>query len=191
MSPQRTRSRKQSNKRKQAKRSSETRSSEHPPKRSRRRNASQESERIRTLDALNLYRQGKAKTVSTAARMAHTNLKAMWRWVPRAIGKDPRTGRLRIKATDRYSERVEIVTDDGALVVTARGSRQRQLAGQHRATYMDVVQNKKPASALEEFRGKKIGGHELLSDYSRLLTLAKAGVLGKLDALYVNAGGGR
>ena len=83
------------------------------------------------------------------------------------------------------------MTDAGALVVTARGSRQRQLAGQHRATYMDVVQNKKPASALEEFRGKKVGGHELLSDYARLAILAKAGVLGQLDTLYVSAGGGR
>jgi hypothetical protein len=83
------------------------------------------------------------------------------------------------------------MTDAGALVVTARGSRQRQLAGQHRATYMDVAQNKKPASALEAFRGKKVGGHELLSDYERLRMLAKAGVLGQLDTLYVSAGGGR
>ena len=143
------------------------------------------------FDAANLFRQGKTKTVSGAARMAGTNLQAMRRWIPRAIEKDPSTGRLRVKASDRYSERVEILTDSGALVVTARGSRQRQLAGQHRATYMAVVENKKPASALDEFRGKKVGGRELLSDYERLKTFAKAGILGKLDALYVSAGGGR
>src|SRR5438874_3783982 len=77
MSPEKSRSRKQSNKRQQAKRSLGTRSNGHQSK-----HASHESERIRTLDALNLYRQGKAKTVSAAARMAETNLKAMWRWVP-------------------------------------------------------------------------------------------------------------
>jgi hypothetical protein len=115
----------------------------------------------------------------------------MWRWIPDAIEKDRRTGRLRIKATDRYSEKVEILADAGALVVTARGSRQRQLAGQHRATYTAVVEGKKPSSALEQFRGKKVGGHELLSDYERLRMLAKAGVLGQLDTLYVSAGGGR
>ena len=148
-------------------------------------------ERIKCLDALNLYRQGKAKTVSAAAHMAKTSLKAMRRWVPLAIDKDSRTGRLRVKASDRYSEKVEILTYSGALVATARGSRERQLAGQHRATYMAIAEKTKPASALEEFRGKKVGGHELLSDYQRLIVLAKAGVLGKLDALYVSAGGGR
>jgi hypothetical protein len=56
---------------------------------------------------------------------------------------------------------------------------------------MDVVNRKKPASALEQFRGRKVGGHQLLSDYARLVTLAKAGVLGQLDTLYVSAGGGR
>src|SRR5215469_2728474 len=169
---------KQSSPRKKAKSSSRSRSNEHRSKRSRLLSASQRSERIRTFDAANLYRQGKAKTVSEAARMADTSLKAMWRLIPDAIEKDPRTGRLRIKATDPYSEKVEILTDAGVLVVTARGSRQRQFAGQHRATYMDVVRAKKPASALEQFRGKKVGGHELLSDYERLRTLAQAGVLG-------------
>src|SRR6266852_2154066 len=61
-----------------------------PPKRSRRLSPSQESERVRALDAANLYRQGKAKTVSAAARMAGNNLNAMWRWVPLTIEKDPR-----------------------------------------------------------------------------------------------------
>jgi hypothetical protein len=174
------------------------RSTNHAPKRatkharhSRRRTASQESERQRTFDAANLYRNGRAKTVSDAARMAGTNVKALWRWIPSAIEKDPRTGRLRVKASDRYSDKVEILTYSGALVVTAHGSRERTRAGQHRATCFAIVHKKKPASALEEFSGQKVGGHELLSDYERLRTLAKAGVLGKLDELYVSVGGGR
>ncbi len=161
------------------------------PKHSRRISAKRRNGRVRELDAANIYRQGKAKTVSAAARAAGTTLKAIWELIPLAIEKDPRTGRLRFKANDPYSEKVEILTDEGALVVTARGSRQRQIAGQHRATYMEVVRGKRPASALEQFRGKKVGGHELLSDYSRLVTLAKAGVLGQLDSLYVSPGGGR
>lgn len=82
--------------------------------------------------------------------------------------------------------RVKILTDAGALVVTARGSRQRQLAGQHRATYMRVLANEEPVSALEQFRGKKVGGHELISDYSRLVTLGQAGYVGQIDSLYVS-----
>jgi hypothetical protein len=76
-------------------------------------------------------------------------------------------------------------------VATAHGSRQRELAGQHRATFMRVLAGKESPSALEQFRDKRVGGHELLSDYTRLVTFAKAGVLGQLDALYVSAGGGR
>ena len=74
----------------------------------RRRSGKQEGERVQAFDAANLFRQGKAKSVSNAARMAGTNLNALWRWIPGASEKDPRTGRLRIKASDRYSEKVEI-----------------------------------------------------------------------------------
>lgn len=115
----------------------------------------------------------------------------MWELVPSAIGRDENTGRFKVKASDRYSAQVEILTDQGALIATARGSRQRDLAGQHRATYMRILAGKESPSALEQFRGKKVGGHELLSDYARISELAQAGVLGQLDTLYVSVGGGR
>jgi hypothetical protein len=150
-----------------------------------------QDQRSRVFDALNLYRQGKAKSVSAAARTAGTTPNAMWEWVPRAISKDPRSGRLHIKPTDPYSASVQILTDAGAVTASARGSRQRELAGRHRATVMRVLAGKEPATALDEYRGKKIGGHALISDYTRLTTLAQAGVLGQLDALYVSPDGGR
>jgi len=78
------------------------------------------------------------------------------------------------------------MTDSGPLVVTAHGSRQRELAGRHRATYMQVLRGKEPASALEQFRGKKVGGHELISDFDQLSVLAQAGVVDQLDSLYVS-----
>lgn len=70
--------------------------------------------------------------------------------------------------------------------MTARGSRQRDLAGRHRAIYRQVVRNEKPPSALQEFRSKKVGDHELISDFEKLSILAQAGVLGRLDTLYVS-----
>ena len=162
-----------------------------PTRRSRSLTPRQQEERLKCLAAINRVRRGESKTVSAAARAEGTTVRAIRALVPAATSQNRRGGRIHVKPSDRYSEKVEILTDAGTLVVTARGSHQRQLAGQHRATYMDVVQNKKPPSALEQFRGEKVGGHELLSDYARLLTLAKAGVLGQLDALYVSAGGGR
>lgn len=73
----------------------------------------------------------------------------------------------------------------------ARGSRERDLAGRHRATAIAVLDRKKPPSALDEFRGKKIGADELVSDFDQLLTLEQAGRLGQLDALYVSPGTSR
>jgi hypothetical protein len=95
-------------------------------------------------------------------------------------------GRIRVKPTDRYSAEVQVLTGEGTLTVTARGSRQRELAGRHRATVIRVLRGTDPPSALEQFRGKKVGGYALISDYGQLSSLAHAGVLGQLDTLYVS-----
>jgi hypothetical protein len=118
--------------------------------------------------------------------MARTTLKTLKESVPRAISQDRPGGRIHIKATDPYSAPVEVLTESGAVVATARGYRQRQLAGQHRATVFRVARGQEPPSALEQYRGKKVGGYELLSDYEQLSSLARAGVLGQLDTLYVS-----
>ncbi|MBI3476601.1 MAG: hypothetical protein HY010_12785 [Acidobacteria bacterium] len=110
----------------------------------------------------------------------------MRKLVPNALIQDRPGGRIRVKASDRYSATVQILTDRGALSVNARGSRERELAGQHRATYLRVLQGKEPPSALGQYRGKKIGGHELISDYELLLSLGQAGDVGQLDTLYVS-----
>ena len=144
------------------------------------------TQKNRAFDALNLYRHGKAKSPSAAARQAGTTLKKLWQLTPSALTKDRRTGRLRIKATDPYSAKVQILTEGGAITATARGSRQREVAGRHRATVVRVLAGDEPVIALAEYRGKKVGGHELISDYSRLTTLAQAGVLGQLENLYVS-----
>jgi hypothetical protein len=153
--------------------------------------ARQQGEKVRGLAAINRYRRGEAKSVSAAARAERTTIRTIRTLLPDALIQDRPGGRIRVKPTDRYSAKVQILTRDGTLIATARGSRQRELAGRHRATYMRVLENKELASALEQYRGKKVGGHELISDYTRLTTLAQAGVLGQLDTLYVSPGGGR
>ena len=146
----------------------------------------QQDERILCLAAINRYRRGEAKSVSAAARAEGTTLRAIRRLVPAAIAQDRPGSRIRVKPSDRYSAKVQILTNQGALSVTARGSRQRELAGRHRATYLAVLQHKKPPSALKQYRGKKIGGHELISDYELLLSFGRAGDVGQLDTLYVS-----
>lgn len=143
-------------------------------------------EKVRCLAAINRCRRGEAKSVSAAASAEKTTVREIRRLVPGAITQDRRGGRIRVKPSDRYSARVEIMTNQGPLVTTARGSRQRELAGRHRATFMRVLQGQEPPSALEQYRGKRVGGYELISDYELLSSFAEAGVLGQLDTLYVS-----
>jgi hypothetical protein len=151
-----------------------------------RRSKLQTEKRLRSFEALSLWRSGKAKSASAAVDRAGITLVALRDEVPAAIAQDRPGGRIRIKASDRYSAKVQILTDEGAITTTARGSRQRELAGQHRATYTRVLQGVEPKTALERYRGKKVGGHELLSDYEQLRLFARAGILGQLDPLYVS-----
>lgn len=154
--------------------------------RTRRLTARQQAETVRVFAALNRVRRREAKSPTEAARAEGTTLRAMRRVVPDALVQDRPGGRIRVKKSDRYSAKVEVMTTEGARVVTARGSRQRELAGQHRATFLRVLQGKEPPSALEQYRGKKVGGHELLSDYELLRTFAQAGDVGQLESLYVS-----
>ena len=103
-----------------------------------------------------------------------------------ALVQDRTGGRIHVRASDRYSARVQITTIEGPLDVTARGSRERELAGRHRAAIIGVQRNLQPASVLLDFRGETVGGHELLADFEQLSTQAHAGVLPQLDSLYVS-----
>lgn len=157
-----------------------------PTQRSRFLTPRQQEERVKCLAAINRVRRGNAKTLSAAVRAEGTTVRAIRALVPAAISQGRRGGRIHVKPSDRYSAKVQILANEGALTTTARGSRERDLAGQHRATFMRVLQGLEPKSALERYRGKKVGGHELVSDYAQLVLLAKAGVVGQLEPLYMS-----
>ena len=72
-----------------------------------------------------------------------------------------------------------IITASGPLVVTAYGSRERDLAGLYRAVVIRVLSGKDPASSLRQFRGKTVGGQNLVSNFNQLQGLVLAGVLGE------------
>jgi hypothetical protein len=156
-------------------------------KRMSRRNISrQQEERMRGFAAINRYRRGEAKSLSAAARAEGTTVEAIRALLPKAITQDEPGGRIGVRPSDRYSATVQILTNEGALSVTARGSRERELAGQHRATVIRVLRGQESPSALEQYRGKTVGGHELISDFDLLSTFAQAGIVDQLDSLYVS-----
>ena len=146
----------------------------------------QQDERVRALAAINRYRRREASSLSAAADVEGTTVETIRSWFPDAITQDEPGGPIGVKPSDRYSARVQILTNEGALSVTARGSRQRELAGRHRATVLRVLRGQEFPSALEEYRGKTIGGHELVSDFESLSVLAQADAIGQLGPLYVS-----
>jgi hypothetical protein len=145
----------------------------------------QEEALVRAFGAINRFKKGKSKTLSAAAIAEHTTVKTIKQLLPTALVQDRPGGPIRAKAADPYSARVEIITSDGPLVVTARGSRERELAGRHRATVLRVLRNDEPASALDQFRGKSVGGHALITDIKDLSEPAHGGALDQLASLYV------
>jgi hypothetical protein len=146
----------------------------------------QQDERVRGLAAINRYRRGEASSLSAAARAEGTTVDAIRNWFPDAITQDDRGGRIGVKPSDRYSAKVQILANEGALSVMARGSRERELAGRHRATVLRVLRGQEPPSALEQYRGKTVGGHELVSDFELLSALAQADAVGQLGSLYAS-----
>jgi hypothetical protein len=140
--------------------------------------------KLRALAAINRVRRGEAKSLTQAALAEGTTVKSIKVILPAAVMQGGPGGRIRVKAGDPYSAPVEIITNSGVIVVSARGSRQRQLAGRHHSVAVKVLEDKLPPSALEQFRDKKIGGYVLLSDADRLFELLKGGELSQLDAVY-------
>jgi hypothetical protein len=146
----------------------------------------QQEAKVRGFAAINRVRRGQSKTLSAAARAEHTTVRSIRQHLPAALMQGRPGRRIRVKAGDPYSQLVGIITDSGLLDAKARGSRQRLLAGRHRSVVNKVLEGELPPNALDQFRGVQVGGHELLSDADRLFTLATAGVLSQLDALYVS-----
>src|SRR5438270_6512064 len=117
------------------------------PQRSRRPSLSQQEERVLCFAAINRYRRGESKSLSAAARAEGTTVDAIRALLPEAITQDEPGGRIGVKPSDRYSAKVQVLTREGALSITARGSRERELAGRHRATVIRVLRGQEPPSA--------------------------------------------
>ena len=140
---------------------------------------------LRDLSAINDVRKGKSPNLPAAARKYDTTVDGIQRRHPKAVFQDRPGGRIQVRPSDPYEALVEIITDTGPVVVTARGSHERELAGQHRAVVMRVIRGDEPDSALRKFRGKTVGGVKLLSSPFRLSTLTESDSLGQLESLYV------
>jgi hypothetical protein len=93
-----------------------------------------------------------------------------------------REQRTQPKKADRRRRRMLIPTTRGAIPVTIHGSKQASQLGR----YMSAVGNylrSGNTDALEEFEGRRLAGHRLITDPDTLSSLARAGAL-QLDEIY-------
>jgi hypothetical protein len=95
---------------------------------------------------------------------------------------------------DRLPRRMLLLDDKGRRPGLVRGSKAASLLGRYNAALSKFFSaNKKYAgneSLLKPFRGKRVGGLELLTDPKKLLELAEAGELRFGDDLYAAPSGG-
>jgi hypothetical protein len=141
--------------------------------------------RVRDLNAINDFRKRKSPSLPAAARKRGTTVDGIQRRFPKAVFQARLGGKIRVRGSDPYQALVKIIADTGPVVVTAHGSRERELAGQHRAVVTRVIRGDEPDSSLKQFRGKTVGGTKLLSSPFRLSTLTESDSLGQLESLYV------
>jgi hypothetical protein len=145
-------------------------------------------EDIFALAAINRARREESGYLTSAIAQAEgTTLAFVRRRFPKALFPSRSVERLRVRPADPYPALVEILSESGeALVVTANGSVERELAGRHRAAWLSVLDNRAQASILRQFRGETVGGVKLLWNRETLFDLARGGVVDELDALYIS-----
>ena len=151
------------------------------------RESAQRDEVIQAFAAINKARRGRGYITTDDARAEGTTLGFIKRRLPKAIFPTTSGERLHVSPTDPYSHLVEILADTGeARIVTAYGSSERRLAGQHRAACIGVLANTVRGSILKKFRNKTVGGVNLLWDAETLFQSARGGALDDLGDLYVS-----
>jgi DNA-binding CsgD family transcriptional regulator len=136
--------------------------------------------RNRAFHALNAIRHG--ASLSEAAKSEGVSQRTILKYVGSALRQDHVGGRIRALSNDRFTRHLQIPGPDGLPVqVTAKGSKEAtELAAyvSARATFLRTGDE----SVLRRFEGKKIGGHELVTDPRLLIAQAEQGE--SFDQLY-------
>jgi lambda repressor-like predicted transcriptional regulator len=121
-------------------------------------------------------------TLTAAAREEHIDP----RTVRKYLGTELRGPRLKRKVRptkgDRRRRDMLIPTALGTSPVVVRGSKQATQLGRYMAAVGKYLHTG-DSDSLDEFRGKSIGGHLLITDPDTLSSLAQAGAL-QLDEIY-------
>jgi len=108
--------------------------------------------RERALDALSLMRKGRSLRV--AAKEAHTTAQTIRRYLPRALDQIA-GGRYVAKAFDGYERTLYMLTAQGKIAVTVRGSRAASRIAQYWVAVDHFLKTGK-TNLLYSFRGQSV-----------------------------------
>ena len=131
--------------------------------------------RERALDALSYMRQG--RSLRTAAKEAHTTPETVRRYVPKAIHRTA-NGLYAVRATDGYERTIYMLTPQGKIAVTVRGSRTASRIASYWVAVDHFLKSGK-TTLLRPFRGQSIRASKVaypfITDPNTLRRLGYAG----------------
>ena len=137
--------------------------------------------RLRALAVLSRMRKDRV-SLSAAARLERTTLRNVRKQVGTTLRRDSSSKRYAAKPGDTFRRDLSIFSPDGYRQIVVRSSKQAQLASQHLNAIQQYLRNGNP-DLLLPFRGKRIGGIELLIYPARIREFAEADLV-RMDALY-------
>lgn len=120
--------------------------------------------RERALEALSLMRS-QGLSLSRAAAEAGTTTSTARRYIGDALQRD-RPGRFHARPGDRLFRRMQTLTTEGVREVDVRGSRVASTIARHWNAVKTYLHGN--ATTLERFAGKRVGGHELMTDLAAI-----------------------
>ncbi len=152
------------------------------------RNQREVEARTRALHALARVRRG--ESLSQASQAEHVKLSTIKRYLGNQFHQDAPGKRWNATKSDRLSAQLNVLTPQGTIVATVRGSRERIRLGRYNIALRKWRLGEPGAEAeLAKFEGKRVGGHLLITDTKLLATLEDADVM-DFDELYSSLTGG-
>ncbi|MGO9404238.1 MAG: hypothetical protein ACLPVW_12300 [Terriglobales bacterium] len=122
------------------------------------------------------------ETLTAAAREEHIDPRTVRKYLGAELRGSRSQRKLLPTKADRRRRDMLIPTALGTSPVVVRGSKQASQLGRYMAAVGKYLRTG-DSDSLDEFRGKSIGGHLLITDPDTLGSLAQAGAL-QLDEIY-------
>jgi hypothetical protein len=122
--------------------------------------------------------------VRHAAQIIGIPFRRVERNVSSALFRDLK-GRIQVTPADRVPRRMLIPTALGDLPIVVRGSRKASLLSKYRRAVLTGDE-----SELQKFKGKKVAGHELITDIRTIQALLDAGAIDPAEMYAGIQGGG-